>query len=358
LKIVRLVNSLDFGGLEKRMLNISHYRGSDLHFIFVAINSGGHTLQLIRKNNKDVFVLGLSIKIPSFYTIYKLWKFFKSVKPDVVHCSGAEANFHGIIAAYLANITIIIGEEIGIPSQKRLANFIFSLVYKLCDKVVGNSIPVINYLKDKNRVPEIKVSLLHNPFIFEEMPEKIINKESKFIITLICRLEPIKNISGFLKAFSSLEKKFKNKCEIWLIGDGSLKNELQLLAKELHISGNIILLGFQGNPYHFLRQSNLFVLFSSSEGFSNSLVEAMYAQVPVLSSAVGVAPDIIIDGFSGFLVPANDIVELSVKLRIILNMNSKNLLEIGLRGSDYVKNNFSIEKHISDLKNIYFGQKD
>src|SRR5690606_15001009 len=77
--------------------------------------------------------------VPSFSAISALWRYFRRTRPSIVHLHGAEANFHGTIAARMAGISIIIAEEIGIPRHSRKARLICRGLYSQADKVVAIS---------------------------------------------------------------------------------------------------------------------------------------------------------------------------------------------------------------------------
>ena len=123
--------------------------------------------------------------------------------------------------------------------------------------------------------------------------------------------------------------------------------------KEMKLQNHVHFLGFITYPYPSLLNADLYILNSHSEGFSNSLVEAMYSKTPSLSTAVGAAPEIIEDGINGFLTPANDEEALYNKLKEIINFPKEELLEIGLAGHEKIVKNFSLENHVNELMKIY-----
>src|SRR5690606_37981292 len=91
-----------------------------------------------------------------------------------------------------------------------------------------------------------------------------------------------------------------------IAGSGQSETLLNQKVKDLGLENEVEFLGFINDPYPYLANADLYILNSHSEGFSNSLVEAMYSKTPSLSTAVGAAPEIIEDGVNGFLTPAND----------------------------------------------------
>lgn len=353
MKILRLSTFLDFGGVETRLANISHIQDEN-EWIFVCMNKEGKAAQAIRANNKRVINLHSKPSIYSFNTFLKIYNVIKKEKPDVVHTSGAEANFHGILVAKLAGVKTIIGEEIGTPNHGRKARFIFSNIYKLANYVIGNSDAVLKVVHEIDNVPYSKLKKIANPIIFKELPEK--NRREKdqndFRIVMISRLEPVKNIEG---VFNVLSKLIKDQAQIKLTiaGSGSLEKELNQKIIELGLQNHVDFVGFITNPYPYLVNSDLYILNSFSEGFSNSLVEAMYSKTPSLSTAVGSAPEMIEDGVNGFIVAVDDEEVLYKKLKAISTMSQTEREEIALRGHQTVVENFSLEKHIASLMDIY-----
>jgi len=164
--VIHLITTLDFGGVEKHMEVIaSSLDKSSFEHIFVAIGAGGATEERLKALGARVYCLNLPTRIPSISSISALFSFFREHKPWVVHAHGAEANFHGLIAAWLARVPVRIGEEIGIPSHGLKAKFIFRHVYGISHRVVGISRSVTNWLVDSGEVPSSKATLIYNPVV-------------------------------------------------------------------------------------------------------------------------------------------------------------------------------------------------
>ena len=120
-------------------------------------------------------------------------------------------------------------------------------------------------------------------FIQKKLSESPDNSEHnlKFdhpIIVSVGRLEREKAFDVALKAFSMVREKMP--CYYWILGKGSQEAHLKQIAADLNISDSVYFLGFQDNPYMFLKHTDVFLLTSQYEGFSNALLEAMYCGVP------------------------------------------------------------------------------
>lgn len=350
MKIIRLSTFLDFGGVEKRLTNVSAVEDNNV-WIFCAINKGGQAEKEILKNHKKVFCLNLPYKIPNIKTLHKLYIFIKTQQPDVVHTSGAEANFYGVLAAKFASVPKIVAEEIGTPSQSYLGKLIFRFIYQLSDYIVGNSLPVINYLREENKVSDKKLCLIPNPILFKELPKR---KSHTPILKLISvsRLEKVKNIRDVLHVIKRLKEE-NIKIEYNIIGSGSEETTLRKEVENLNLNNEVNFLGFISNPYPFLLKSDLYLLNSFTEGFSNSLVEAMYSGTPSVSSKSGSAEEIINHGKNGWLVEVANQDHLFSVIKEIIELKPEERLKIGLAGKKMVEENYSLDSHIEKLMSIY-----
>jgi glycosyltransferase involved in cell wall biosynthesis len=352
MKIIRLTTFLDFGGIETKMANLATY--SDINeWVFCAIGKGGVAEKKILSNNKEAVCFQLSHKIPSLKTIIKLYFYFKEQKPDVVHSSGAEANFHGVIAARLAGIPVIIAEEIGIPNHDRKVKKIFSWIYKLSHYVLGESQSVIDNLKNNYKIDSYKLKVVPNFTLFTKVETlKNVSKNNVFKLISVSRLEPVKNIEGIIRVLYRLKKE-KFKIEYTIVGDGSSKDSLLALIEKLELQNEINLVGFQDNTEDYFLQSDLYVLNSLSEGFSNSLLEAMYMKKPSITTNVGAAQELIQNGSNGWIIKIDSEDELfeNIKKCYLLDNNSRTIM--GEKAYQTIIQNYSFQAHVKSLLTIY-----
>lgn len=356
MKIIRLTTFLDFGGIEKRLINISSHQDKN-DWLFCAIHHGGNAELAIQNNGKRVICFNYSYKIPSFITLYKLIQFFKKEQPQVVHTSGAEANFHGILAARIAGVPLIIGEEVGIPKQSKFAKIIFLLIYKIADYVVGNSNEVLSYLKIHNKITDSKLIKIPNPVVFPHLPNVKKTEDDLFRIISVSRLEKVKNIDSVLRVIAKLRKQNWD-VQYTILGDGKELNHLKNLTKVLNIEQYVIFLGFQNNPYSYLLTSDLYLLASFTEGFSNSLAEAMYCELPCLTSKVGAAEELIKNNENGWIVNVNDDEDLFQTIEGILKMEKTKRIAIGKKAKTTIIENYSLQNHIDLLMAVYKSKEN
>lgn len=127
------------------------------------------------------------------------------------------------------------------------------------------------------------------------------------------RLEPQKDFPTLLRAFARLRA--TRDCRLMILGEGKLRTELEHLAGELGIRGEVAFPGFMSNPYAYLARAALFVLSSRWEGSPNSLTEALALGTPLVSTDCPDGPrEILENGRHGALVPVGDVEALAAAM--------------------------------------------
>ncbi|MCG2611287.1 glycosyltransferase [Flavobacterium sp. SM15] len=349
MKIIRITTFLDFGGQEKKYISFSECKSLLKNdYVFAAIGHGGFAQKTIQANGFRVEVFNQNPSIYNLKNIWMLYKWFRKEKPDVVHTAAAEANFHGVIAARLAGVKVVLAEEIGFPNHSPLARKVFGFVYKFVKKVICVSKSVKGFLIEIKEIDANKGVVVYNPVSVPKFFEKITPED--FTIVCVGRLEKVKNQQLLIKAFSELENK---KSKLILVGDGRERSALETLIKELQLEDRVIITGFSKEPEFFLAQAHLFVLSSLTEGFGIAVVEAMQQGLPCLCSNVGGIPEFIEEGKTGWLFNPNNEGELAEKLKTIANLPLSELEKVGSTAKTFTADRFTSEKYVINLENLY-----
>jgi len=355
MKIIRLTTLLDFGGQEKQYISFTENKNSlSNEYIFAAIGHGGYTEKLLKDRGFDVVVFNKNPSIRNLKNIILLYRFFKRIKPDIVHTAAAEANFHGIIAAKLAGVKVILGEEIGIPNHSTIAKRLFRFIYRFTKGVICVSNSVKKHLISIGEIKDKQGIVLYNPVSIPQDYEK--QGSNYFTLVYVGRLEKVKNVDSLIQAFAKLKE--WQKMKLVIIGDGRERLILQDLSVHLGIVSNVEFQGFQSKPEKFVSQADLFILPSYSEGFGIAVVEAMYQGIPCLCSNVGGIPEFIEDNETGWLFNPNNVQELVSKIEKIYQLSKNECNEIGRKGQEYAFAHFSYQKYINELEQIYERQQN
>jgi glycosyltransferase involved in cell wall biosynthesis len=137
------------------------------------------------------------------------------------------------------------------------------------------------------------------------------------VITFIGRLDEQKGLDLLLEATAHLLPGVDG-IEVWLVGDGPIRAELQRQAAKLGIDDRVKFWGYQAQIDRYLYASDIFVLPSSYEGMPIVLLEALAAGIPCVVSQVGDNDLVVEDGKQGLTIPPNDVAALTNAISLLL----------------------------------------
>jgi glycosyltransferase involved in cell wall biosynthesis len=184
------------------------------------------------------------------------------------------------------------------------------LSYRFAHRVVTNSAIAARLLVEEEGVPPPRVVDLPN-FLdepaFRQVGEPLRSERRRswgipqdaFVVGTVARLAPVKNHAMLLRALTGLAEDV----HLVLIGEGPARGMLEQLVRELHIEARVHFTGQLLETINLHQFFDASVLCSRSEGFPNSIIEALAAGCPVVATPVGGIPEVIVDRRTGLLVP-------------------------------------------------------
>jgi glycosyltransferase involved in cell wall biosynthesis len=175
--------------------------------------------------------------------------------------------------------------------------------------------------------------------------------EKKYDIIHIGALARVKHLEVLLEIVRILKKR-KKQIKVGLAGPGPLREELEIISKQLGLEKNIEFLGFVDDATNFINSGKVYVLTSESEGFPTAMIEAMSCGIPSVVSNVGNIKDVAVNGENCFLIDDYRDVDSYVKViskllkdEKLYNKISKNALE--------VRNTYSVSNATNVWKKIF-----
>lgn len=178
-----------------------------------------------------------------------------------------------------------------------------------------------------------KAKCVYIPNVIDELPDKKSKLNSKNIIT-IGRLSPEKGQKDLIDVFKMVNKELP-KSKLYMVGDGSLKEELREYAKNLKLQDNIIFTGFldEKGKEKYILDSSLFVLPSYTESFGLVLIEAMSYGLPCIAFDSSDGAKELLQNNVGILIKDRNKEDMAKQ--IVKLLKSKNINEIGNKGYNY-----------------------
>jgi glycosyltransferase involved in cell wall biosynthesis len=176
-------------------------------------------------------------------------------------------------------------------------------------------------------------------------------RQDTVLISLIARLEPVKGPEYFVRAAHLVGKKFPG-VEFLIVGEGSLRNQLEKQCKSLKIIDKVIFTGWREDIPQILKTLDIVVLPSLNEAVGRTLIEAGACGKPVVATRVGGIPEVVKDGESGLLVPPCDAYELSLALITLIEDKQKRL-DMGAAAKQWIDDKFSASRMVGRFSDLY-----
>jgi glycosyltransferase involved in cell wall biosynthesis len=212
-------------------------------------------------------------------------------------------------------------------------------------------------------VPEEKIEVIPNGIELSEyadLPpkgcfrEKFGIKEEEKIVLYLGRIHRIKGLDILVEAFAKVIEDFDDVRLVIVGPDDGYLSKLKALINALSINDNVLILGpmYGDDKLEAYVDADVYVLPSRYETFPMSLLEAYACGKPVIASRVGGLTDIVVEGITGLLVETRDVRKLTRSMLSLLNDDDR-AKEMGLRSKQFVKENFTIEKVVDKLEQLY-----
>ena len=339
------------------------------------IISSGFKLSLITKvsnykkeiEEKKINVINLktergSLNIrKSLKDIYKIFKIYKKLKPDIVHHFGIRQIVHGNIAARLAGIKKSYNSITGLGSVFISGNIILkffiltvlkiSLLFKKSYILVQNKHDfdfVKKKLPNKNNILLPASGVDTNKFLQTKEPK------GNVIFLFASRIIKDKGIIELIEATKQLKSQ-KKKFELYIAGSPDFQNKSTVSHVQLKTwesLGYIRYLGLVKDMEQLYKKVHVGILPSYREGLPKSLLEAASSGKPIITTDVPGCNEIVKNEFNGLIVPPKDSNELMKAMKKLI-LNKKLRISMGKKGRELIKKNFSNSKATKDIINLY-----
>ena len=293
-------------------------------------------------------------------------KEIRKFSPDIIHIN--DPSPLGVIAARLAGVkkVVITHHTPELNAQynwkgklaKNLAfkltdYFVFTSDY---DKEIGSkldNIPpakseVIAYGLDTSKFSQTQQQ---GNIIRENIREKLQIPQNNIVIASAGRLESQKAQSDLIKTAKIICSKHDNITFV-LVGEGSLRNQLETQIENQGLSGKFLLPGFVNNIEEFLCAVDIFTMSSLFEGLCYAVVEAAAMSVPVVATAVGGMRYSVADNETGFLVEPENPEKLAERINFLID-NPDIAQQMGEKGRTRFMKLFTLHRMISETEALY-----
>ena len=378
MKITHVITRLVVGGAQENtvatVLGLSQKPGVEVNLISGPTFGPEGSLESEVKKVPELLTIVPELVRPihplkDFLALRELEKIFRDQNPGIVHTHSGKAGILGRLAAKRAGVPIIIHTIHG-PSfgnfQNDVSNFIFRRAEKIAAHCTTHFIVVADAMKNQylaagigkpEQYKKIFSSFALEPFLAAkndlELRRKLGITPDDFVVGKIARLFKLKGHDDLFAVAPELVRQ-NPKIKFLLVGDGEWRSRFEDFAKSLGLEKHFIFTGLvppNGVPKYVGIMDALLHL-SLREGLPRALPQALAAGKPVVAYDCDGASEICRDNETGFLIQPRDLKMLSEKITQLSN-DSKLRESFGLRGRQFVKENFAVEKMVDSIYNLY-----
>jgi glycosyltransferase involved in cell wall biosynthesis len=303
---------------------------------------------------------GTRIQIPA------VARTIREFQPDIVHSRNWGA-IEGVFAGRWAGRCALVHSEHGLASESdapepRRRTWLRRLAFGLADRVVAVSEQLRKHHASRTGFQERRIAVIHNgvdnqrfrpnPETRSRVRQELGLSDSEFSIGAVGNLFPVKDHMTLLRAASEFGRRH-SEWRLLVIGDGpELPRLEELAAAQPALGQHVLFLRSSDCVPELLQAMDAYVLSSVFEGISNSLLEAMATGVPVLATAVGGNPEVVVDGVSGLLFQAGNAARLAGHLET-LRAEPETRARLSREAQRRVAEHFSLTSMVREYAQLY-----
>jgi len=379
IRVLFVIGSLEIGGAEKQLVEIA--LGLDRERFAPAVCSlaaGGPLAAALAQGGVPVIEIGFqgAARIGTVAALAqipgRLLRFIRAVRafrPDVLHGVLFHAYVLGAIAGVLTRVPIVVASRRSLSLFKkgrvhfRVAEWV---VNRFTDAIVANSEAVrADAVASEGLSPEA-VLVIHNGidagrYLTPRDPElrRSLAPGDGPVAIVVANFIHYKGHGYFLEAWAEVCRQFPGATAL-LVGDGPLRAHYEAEAVERGLGARVRFLGSRTDVPRLLAAADLLVHPSLEEGFSNALLEAMAAGLPVVATTVGGNAEAVRDGSTGHLVPPRDSAALAAAVLEVFSRPDRGR-SLGDAGRRRILQHFELSGMVRQYEELYLrllAQKD
>jgi glycosyltransferase involved in cell wall biosynthesis len=356
------------GGAEAQVIDLAiglKERGWDVEI--VAMTPPERPVPHLKEAGIRFHNLGMRRGLPDPGAVLRFRAIVRESRPDVVHSHMTHANLLARAARPFVEMPVLICTLHGYKMYSVRSNSCATreVAHRLTDRFADMTTVVCQAAAE--RYARVKVAPRHKLMAvpngirtavyrpderLRAAARRNLNLGDEFVWLAAGRLEMVKDFDSMLRAFA--KSLLSDQPQTLLIaGDGSLRETLERTAEDLGIAPNVRFLGYRADVSNLMRAADGFVMSSIFEGMPLALLEAGASELPVVATRVGGNAETLIEGRSGFLVPARNQAALGSAMRRVAEMTPEERRAMGRAGGNFVRGQYSLDAILDRWEGLY-----
>lgn len=367
--VVHIIHELSTGGLENGLVNIINRSppGRYRHAIVCLTRAAEFANRI---TVPDVQVIELHKRPGHDFGLYwRLLMALRTLRPAIVHTRNLATLEMQFVAALLPGVKRVHGEHgrdvFDLHGTNRKYNLLRKAARLVVQRYIAVSKDLEDWLIDTVAVPARKVRQIYNGVDQQKFhprsgarpdmaPPGFLPADA-LVVGTVGRLAEVKNQLSLLRAVHTVLQErpaLVLRLRVIIVGDGPMAGKIRQTLEELGLGSHVWLAGDRYDIPQLLQSMDLFVLPSLGEGVSNTVLEAMATGLPVIATDVGGNPELVQDGFNGFLVPVRDVAALARAITELASHPDRRE-QMGANAAGTVRAEFDWGRTVAEYLSVY-----
>jgi sugar transferase (PEP-CTERM/EpsH1 system associated) len=359
--VVHVVLNLDPGGTERLVIQLARQLADRFQPLVCCLDNAGQWAPEIQRAGVEVIALE---RRPGFHPSLgrKLARIAADRDVRILHCHHYSPFVYGAIAmACRPGLRVVYTEHGRLsdapPTRKRrLVNPCLGL---LPDRIYAVSRDLRAHMIAEG-LPARRIDVIHNGIEPGRTPAENDRRaarvhlgipDASFVVGTVARLDQVKDLRTLIAAFRNLSRTIAD-ARLVVIGDGPERAALREAAHDAGVADRVVLAGYRSDAREMLAAFDVFANSSISEGVSLTILEAMAASLPVVATAVGGTPEVVLEQETGLLVSPRDPERMATALRAMAGAPAFRR-SLGAAGRRRVETFFTLERMVQAYEQAY-----
>ena len=362
--ICHVIHALGVGGAEVLVDQMIRRMQKDFRCIVAVLDEIG---EIGTRLQEDGFIVEHLHRQPGIDRgcATRLRQFADREGAEILHAHQCTPFFQAMLSRGLTGRRPVVFTEHGrhfpdTPSRKRA--IVNRMLLKRCDRLFGCGAAVRQALIDNEGLPESRVEVIYNgvdlkalgkptPGARDRIRAEFGYSANDFVAVQVARLHELKDHQTALKAVDEARHSIPG-LRLLLAGDGDQRSAIEQTIRERGLERTVTLAGTRKDIADLLSASDVFLMSSISEGIPLTVIEAMAARRPVVSTAVGGLPELVEHGVSGMLASSGDASSLAASL-VQLYQNADLRNQMAEVAASRAQEKFSLQGMLNSYRDVY-----
>ena len=332
MRVLLLNDTMEFAGTERHIIELA--LGLPATGVDVSIACRHRSALWERATVAGIPLHRLEFRsLADFSAVARLSALVAEHRIDVVHAhNGKTALLSALALCWKRNFQLVFTQQflqLAHTNKSGLRGWVWRAAHRWVDRRISQFIAVSEAVRDRMLArgeafgAEVTVVLhgIAEPNVAglkesSEIRQQLGIRTGEPLVVCVARLEPEKDCASLVRAMARVKSISRSHCAI--VGSGTELEPLQRLATELGLHGGVKFVGFQDDPFSWIRAADILVLPSIAEPFGLVLLEAMALGKPVIAVDAGGPREIVVNGSTGLLVPPRDATRLAEAIMTLL----------------------------------------